>query len=220
MNALLIVCSANVCRSRYAEQLVRDQAPSDWSVSSAGTHAADGSARCALVDRRLGGGHSGASSDGSARPLTLESIEAAQLVLTAERAHRTAVLQVLPEARSRTFTLREFVLLVDQFGLDEQADSPSSLAAALESLDHARPWLDLTDAGGPGWLRRTRRPDPGLLDVRDGHLADAWAHRRSLRQIEDAAARTVTVLRTWSAAHVPGDTDDGGTGRRAPDPRP
>lgn len=80
------------------------------SVVSAGTMALVGhpiDSSCAIVLREYGANpdsHIGGR-------LTLDLITSADIILTAQRAHRSTVLQSVPQALRRTFTLREFVRL-------------------------------------------------------------------------------------------------------------
>ncbi len=95
-----------------AERLLVSRLPAQdaMQVRSAGTAGLVGrqlDATSARALRELGGdpaGHAG-------RRLSAELIRTADLVLTAETAHRSAVLQLEPLAFWRTFTMREFARL-------------------------------------------------------------------------------------------------------------
>lgn len=115
MTAILIVCEGNVCRSPYVERVLRSRldavAPGRFTVSSAGTAAVPGAemfARSADAVQREGADPSGFA----ATPLTDAVLAGRSLVLTLERAHRAAVLDLAPALLRRTFTLREFERLV------------------------------------------------------------------------------------------------------------
>jgi len=107
--SVLFVCTGNICRSPIAERLFLARIPSDLpvTVASAGTHGlvghpVDGPSAIALCE--LGGdpdGHRG-------QRLTPHMVGTADLVLTAQSAHREAVLHLDPLAMRRAFTLREF----------------------------------------------------------------------------------------------------------------
>jgi protein-tyrosine phosphatase len=112
---ILIVCEGNVCRSPYVECVLRARldavAPGAFVVTSAGTAAQSGAAmfpRSAEAVVRRGGDPAGFSST----PLTSEVLAGRGLVLTMERGHRAAVLDLAPALLRRTFTLREFERLV------------------------------------------------------------------------------------------------------------
>lgn len=110
-----MVCTANQVRSAMAERMLQrhlgvlaPQLPID--VSGAGTRAGEGNAMLPLAAAQL---HArGISAGGfSSRPLTEQLAAAADLILTATREHRSAVLERVPLALKRTFTLREFAAL-------------------------------------------------------------------------------------------------------------
>lgn len=106
-----MVCTGNLCRSPIAEQLLRART-SGYSiqVSSAGVIADNGAPmpeEAARVSRQYGGDPEGHRS----RLLTEAQLREADLVLTATRAHRSSVVQLLPRMSRRTFTISEFVRL-------------------------------------------------------------------------------------------------------------
>ena len=112
---VLFVCTANQCRSPLAEFLLRSSlaaANVSWNVSSSGTRAHDGLPMhphaASVLDER------GIDYDGwvSSR-LDPAAVAGADLVLTAEVAHRRDVVTMLPAAVRRTFTLLQFALLLD-----------------------------------------------------------------------------------------------------------
>ena len=154
---ILMVCTANICRSPLAEHLLRRALESrgerlhapEFVVRSAGTHGWDGSemdAAAAEQLRRLGGDPTGFL----ARTLDPGDCEEADLVLTATLPHRAAVLQQVPQALKRTFTLLEFAHLVahvdevrqaagDPHGLVTRAATARG-AAQLETYDVVDPY--------------------------------------------------------------------------------
>jgi protein-tyrosine phosphatase len=123
---VLMVCSGNICRSPIAEQLLRARTNGhSIRVSSAGTIADDGRPmpeEAAVVSRRFGGDPSTHLS----RLLTEAHLREADLVLAATRAHRSAVVQMLPRMSRRTFTINEFARLIGgmaETGQDHLLDS-------------------------------------------------------------------------------------------------
>jgi protein-tyrosine phosphatase len=107
--SVMFVCTGNVCRSPMAERLLRARLLPHAPVvcSSAGVAALSRRPMdppSAAVLRELGGDPDGHV----AKSLTVEQVVAADLVLTAEVSHRTAVLQAEPIAFRRVFTLLEF----------------------------------------------------------------------------------------------------------------
>jgi protein-tyrosine phosphatase len=115
---LLFVCTANICRSPIAVELtrlkLRTAARSDARhvhVSSAGIHGHDGAAmdpRAVAVLGSLGA----FPADFSARTLTTRLMVAADLVLTAQRLHRAAVVRLHPGSHAKSFTILQFARLV------------------------------------------------------------------------------------------------------------
>jgi protein-tyrosine phosphatase len=153
---IVVVCTANICRSPMAEAMIRRglrAAGPDADgvvVESAGVYGHEGSPMApgsASALRALGfadDGHRG-------RVLTREIVAAAGLVLTMEERHRDAIVTGTPEAHDRTFMLREFARLVG----GQEPPAGEDVAARARAL--------VTAAG----LRRTPLPWTGVDDVPD-----------------------------------------------------
>ena len=114
---VLFVCTANICRSPYLELRARQLFGPDAGVevSSAGTDGFEAApvsdtmaAEFARWDTEVDGFRS--------RPATGELIDAADMVLTAEAAHRTRLLGERPAAIRKIFTLGQFVASADGCG--------------------------------------------------------------------------------------------------------
>jgi protein-tyrosine phosphatase len=108
---VLFVCIGNVCRSPVGERLLAARLPRErFVVESAGVGAMVGYAmsKYAAAELRSYGGDSTAF---AARQLEPEMVEQADLVLTATRELRSAVLAEAPNALRRTFTILEFAAL-------------------------------------------------------------------------------------------------------------
>ena len=111
--SVLFVCTANICRSAFAQQLSRHLLGDDPTlrVNSAGTHGwvdhpVDEPMAAELKAR-------GASADGFAsRALSMSMVDRSDLVLTATMAHRQFILDDRPSAVWRTFTLGQFARLL------------------------------------------------------------------------------------------------------------
>lgn len=132
--AILTVCLGNVCRSPQAELLLaarlREQGVVAPEVSSAGARA--------LVGRRVDPSSAaelelrGIAHDAfAARQLTPALVQPAALVLTATRDLRSRVLEEVPGALRRTFTLREFAAHCERLvpAQDSPYADPSALVA-------------------------------------------------------------------------------------------
>ena len=70
------------------------------------------------------------TSDFRSRPVTADAIQAADLILTADRTHRSAVVQLAPSALGKTFCLREFARLLSSLDLADLPDDPVAWARA------------------------------------------------------------------------------------------
>lgn len=148
---IMAVCTGNVCRSPAIQGLLasafRDD---DVLVESAGTGALVGhgvAAPMAELLRPLGA----LPSRFAARQLTEAMIRDADLVLTATRAHRSTVVQLVPAAVRRTFTVRELGLLaavavvpgssvVERLRALPAAAAAARAGAALDDVDVVDPW--------------------------------------------------------------------------------
>jgi protein-tyrosine-phosphatase len=110
---VLLVCTGNICRSAlgerlgqaYLTELLGDQA-SAIRLCSAGTRAVIGSAMHPDTELVLAG-FGARPGDFHARQLHENVAAGADLTLTMTRTHRRQVLEAVPRALARTFTLRE-----------------------------------------------------------------------------------------------------------------
>jgi protein-tyrosine phosphatase len=149
---ILIVCTANICRSPMAEAMVRQRlrGVSGAAVESAGVYGHEGSPMAPGSVAALAA--LGITDDGHrGRLLTPAMVGAADLVLTMEEGHREAILARSPEAQARTFALREFARLA---GGGEPAAGPDIGTRARMLVQHAD-------------RRRIALPWPGVDDVPD-----------------------------------------------------
>jgi protein-tyrosine phosphatase len=192
---ILFVCTGNICRSPYAERFARrhlaDSLGGDgagrFELASAGTHALVGSGMDLLADAELRA--SGGSSDGfAARQIDVKDIAAAELVLTAERAHRAYVAQTLPRALRTTFTLREFARLLDA-GLPGRRLPDDPVARARLAVAIARTARGTLEQG-----------PPGDDDVPDPYGLPAEAHHQTATIIAAALTGIVKVMLVGAAA--------------------
>jgi protein-tyrosine phosphatase len=140
---VLAVCTANICRSPMVEILLRQRLDPDvFEVTSAGLQGwreAPVDSMVVLELERLG-----ARADGFAsRGLEAQMVDAADLILTATRAHRSEVISRHPNALRRTFTVREFAGLVENMiGVSSPAEM---VAEAYRRRSEAGDDIDLPD---------------------------------------------------------------------------
>lgn len=180
---ILFVCSGNICRSPLGAQVLEARLGSDASafvVESAGTIADDGAAMddtAAAQSSRLGGDPSAHRS----RYLTEQIAASADLVLTAERSHRAAVVSLAPRAAKRAFTIKQFARVLD--GLE-----PGDLAG----IETAQ---DLVERVAR--LRGTVPPpaDPADDDVDDPYRRSDSTHVRVADEIDAALTPIADALR-------------------------
>ncbi|WP_197491744.1 arsenate reductase/protein-tyrosine-phosphatase family protein [Microbacterium sp. H83] len=179
--SVLFVCAQNVCRSALMSAVFEESFRAEgelglgtprWRVESVGTQAPEGRRACRIVVELApeAAGHH------SAR-LEAEDVDAADLVIAASLDERALIAGVRPSARSRTFTLREALLL------GEEPVTASTLAEYAAVLDSRRGTLDLPMPSRRRWRGEAASP----LDVVDVHQLGGRAHRRGL---ERAAADT------------------------------
>ena len=143
MVSILVVCTGNVCRSPLAEGFLRAAlegrlGASAPAVSSAGTAGWEGSPAmpesvAAAAEREVDiSGHRG-------RALTRAHVDDADLIVAMAAEHRDTVARSVPDAESRTFTLKELVRLLDELpSADISEPRPEALAARLGEADRLR----------------------------------------------------------------------------------
>jgi sulfate adenylyltransferase len=139
---VLFVCTANICRSPFMELTARALAGNARiSFTSAGTHGFDASP---MDDALVGVLADGVDATGfRSRPLTRELLAEADLVLTAEAAHRSFILDDQPELFRKVFTLGQAAEAVARL---EPGLTPAEVVARLGAARGiADPALDVPD---------------------------------------------------------------------------
>lgn len=201
MSNIVAVCTANVCRSPFAEvRLGQAMAGAGWlnelTVASAGIQARTDQPVCRVVMMRLKDDapvmHSDLVSRRSRR-LSTAMIDQADLILTATREQRSAVAIASPEARSRTFTLIEAVLLAEHLAAADRSPHPwprssaARLIALVQALNKARGSITIPSAERSvlPWQRGKRAGNDGL-DIADGHHGSHRQHNRTLDLVDGA----------------------------------
>lgn len=144
---VLAVCTANHCRSPVMQYMLAAALGESCTVRSAGTAAVDGVAMHPLAIEVL----AARGIDGSAfrsTQLRIAMIDQADLILTAETTHRSAVVALCPNAVNRTFTLLQFARLLQLDHDDSQRDLRRALARAHRGRIGASGNDDLPDPMG------------------------------------------------------------------------
>ena len=171
MSSILVVCSGNLCRSPMAEailraSLIRRFGSEPAEVSSAGTIAWEGApatkeaAQVAFENNVDISGH-------TARLVTQEQIADADLVLTMTAQHREEVADLDPSARTRTFTLKELVRLLEDVRTRAPDGGHDSLTSRIRAADARR-------AGGPGSMPDDQDIADPIGQPIDTYRAVAW----------------------------------------------
>jgi len=143
---VLMVCTANHCRSPLAEQILRrelDRAAlpgPGWIVTSAGTDALVGRemhehARTVLTERGY------APPPFAGRQLTETVAREQDLILVATREHRSKVVALVPAVMNRVFTLKQFARLADAVIERTGADAGEIGRNLLQEARYARSTL-------------------------------------------------------------------------------
>ncbi|HVF06348.1 MAG TPA: protein-tyrosine-phosphatase [Frankiaceae bacterium] len=168
---LLFVCTGNICRSPTAHLLAASRLPAEhFRVHSAGTHGLTGYPVEPKAARLLAKSGIGCDEFRATR-LDAGLVGDADLVLTATRDHRTAVVTLAPDALRKTFTMREFARL-----LEPVPDPPEG-----EPVERARALV----AGAAAQRNQVWAP-PADDDVADPYGSNAAAYERAYRDITEA----------------------------------
>ncbi|WP_421732391.1 low molecular weight phosphatase family protein [Cellulomonas sp.] len=192
---VLVVCTGNICRSPAVERLLAAGLGATYQgreggglvpaieVGSAGTGAMVGwpmpDEMAALVAAQ------GVSPDGfAARQLTPGMVQQADLVLALTRRHRSAIVELVPAAVRRTFTLRELARLVGDI---DPATLPGANATTADRLRALVP-VAATRRG----LSAHRPADDDVIDPYSG---DAAVYRKSFGQLLPAVETIVAAVR-------------------------
>jgi protein-tyrosine phosphatase len=162
---VLLVCTANICRSPVAARLLAGRLGPSIEFESRGTKAVPGAGMCEVSANwaMMNGGD--ADRGHVARQLELSDIRAATLILTATQRHRARVIELRPSAQVRTFTLAQAARIVQWRGpavrseMLVDAGLPDRLLWLAEELDAYR-----GSAARPGPESADDLPDPHRPD--------------------------------------------------------
>ncbi|MCL8026263.1 adenylyl-sulfate kinase [Nocardioides bruguierae] len=162
---VLMVCTANICRSPFMQLLGQHLAGDDLVIRSAGTMGFDASEMDETMASTLvaRGVSEQAIADFRSQPVTRQLVEQADLVLTAEARHRQVILDENPAAFRKVFSLGQFVQAAEASsgltGAELLAAVATKRGAASADLDVADPYRRGPEAAEQaaqlieGWLR-------------------------------------------------------------------
>lgn len=213
---ILAVCTMNICRSPALEVVLARQEA--WSllpvgaieVCSAGTKAVAGATGCDISLAMVGEQHRLTRS----RQLTPELLAGADLVITADRGHAGAVVELDPRLQSACFTARAAARLARwvivsgalEIGIGKATgqfvpanrERPATLAERLPGGPLARlRWLvaEMDAARGLAPIDEVAARMPfGHDDIPDPHVLGFNIHRMSADFISDSMGSFVTVV--------------------------
>lgn len=194
---VLIVCTGNICRSPMAEQLLTARlGGDDVRFSSAGTGALVGepmTREAAGLSARYGGD----PAKHAARQLTERVVLDADLVLTATRAHRAQVAELVPRAARRAFTLREFARVVDHLAAAGELGAAPVGPPGPHAIDGIAGRLRRA-ADAAARFRGLAPPlsDPTDDDIPDPYRGSAARYDEAGRLIDAAVGSIVAALAT------------------------
>jgi len=189
---VLHVCTGNIARSAMAECTMRDalrRAALDdeqCQIVSAGTWGHEGSPMEPFA-REVLAAHAVDATGFAAHALAASDVVAADLVLTAEREHRAAVVHLDPSALRRAFTLKEFARLVTP----PPAAWPQRLAA-VEPESRAWRWREFVANVASG--RGADGPAGADDDLADPYGARLAVYQARFAEIQQAVERVVGAL--------------------------
>lgn len=178
---VLVVCTANICRSPAAERLLRAGLDDSVQLSSAGVAALVGGPIDPPVASFLRAQHAEVAGF-AARQVNETMLREAELVLTLTRAHRAQVLEWVPSAVRRAFTLLEFVRVLESVVLTGLPSGPA--AARLRAI------LPMATGG----RALAPRPEPGGDDVPDPFGRGPADYQHSLAAIQRATDTIIRVI--------------------------
>lgn len=204
---VLLVCTGNVCRSPAAERVLAARLTGTGvRVVSAGTRAVVGAPASEPMGPLVEA--AGGTLDGFvARQLTAELVDAADLVLTMTREHRSAVSVLSPAAVRRTTTLREAAHLLRAAGRVPGGWVVDRVRAVPDTLAATRGRVAPLGADPTAWWRRGSAARRGAVhadDVVDPIGGSDALYRRSFGQILPAVDALAAVLLARPVGDRPG----------------
>jgi protein-tyrosine phosphatase len=141
---VLLVCTANICRSPAAARLLAGRLGPSIDFTSRGTRSVPGAGMCEVSANWVLMNGGDAAAGHTSRQLELADIKASTLILTATQRHRTKVIEIRPSAQVRTFTLAQAARIAQwrgpaaASGMPLEADLPDRLLWLVEELDAYR----------------------------------------------------------------------------------
>ena len=205
---IVVVCTANVCRSPLVESILRQRLRdasgplAGMAVHSAGVRADPGQPMCResateAADEAFTLAH-------RATRLDVDVVRSAALVLTAEREHRGAAARLAPGSQAKVFTFLEATALagVAADRVRAGAVEPPADAAGIAALLHGCRGMVSFAAPQPARRRLFRGAsapqDP--LDLADGHGQAPDVHRAAVHRTHLVGEQLAAALEDLASA--------------------
>ncbi len=185
---IVTVCTMNICRSPVAEELLRrsfNDAGFDDSavlVRSAGIKVREGAPLCDVAQSLIGN----LEPEGTANQVTREQLADADLVLTADRRHRSACIELEPNCAPHAFTLREAARACE-FVPDSRQASVLEVVGRMNELRNNPDNQSVSNV----------RPSPFVPhddDIADPHVVGFGHHGPSIQLVTDATTSIAATL--------------------------
>lgn len=228
MFRILLVCTANICRSPSAAELLRNELQhlgldDDVGVDSAGVAAVEGKPACelssSLVNQLLAHRDAGDPAlesllAGHVSQLVATSlVTEADLVLALDRGHRAELARLSPTARPKTFTLRQAASLARVVGAYLAAGELPVGAPPMpvDAVPRLRWWVGELDAARglipqPSHTTEATQDDSASWhpdDVPDPHVMGSEIHGAAIALIDQqvqAIAAGISQVLTFDGA--------------------
>lgn len=203
------MCTGNECRSPAAAQLLRAGlgGVNELSICSGGVAVARHAPLCRKMGKLLDARRlpTRSADEHRSRPITAATLEAADLVLTAERSHCAEVAQLAPVVIPRTFTIRDAAGLAS-FVVSHVAEVSSNGARLvpgapplppatsselrihwlISEMNEARGLAAPVPSAGRSLLHPRRQLSDADPDVPDPHAATRVSHTTAFRLLDGA----------------------------------
>jgi protein-tyrosine-phosphatase len=182
MASILFVCTANICRSPYAAAAVSAALGSDsrHTVVSAGARTdwldLEGEPACEFMPVPP---NVESVAQHAAQQLTAQLVHDADLIVAFESAHRSAVLDLVPRAQTKTYAATQIERLARAVATEHgPATAPTPSGDPLRDLNAARSWAPFTED----------------QDISDPHGGGTEAHEACAKEIDGIVSALLRVL--------------------------
>lgn len=197
---LLVVCTANVCRSVYAAGILRRSLVDvGVDVRSAGLETEAGMTICQLVEERLSEGE-GLAAGHAPHRLTPDDLRTSSLVLTMTAAQRSEVNRLYWAGREHTFTMVEAATIARSRPGDGEERGRASLDVFVAELIARRGTVPMPVSARAGFRWPWPTNPEVVIDIPDGHTSRRYAdHVDTLDRVASEAGDLAVAIR--SAIH-------------------